>query len=860
MLSRQRRTTTPGRGGSNPGPRVRALTGVPWPGLIYGSAPTPWPPTASPHTEYANARNHLAQSGRRRRRRARDALPHRCRGACQRRRTRRLARRRTGGRTALPGPVAAGRPAGGRPAVADVARREDRPDDPGRQDRAGLRALGPGDVPHRLGPVRRRFCAEQQQRRRMGRHVRRLPADRAGHTAGHPDDLRDRRGPRRQQRLRRHDLPARHRPRGDPRPGARAAGRAGHRAGGVGHRHRLGLRALPVRGPQRPLGQDVRVLRRDPRPALADDHRDHRAAGRDPGRPGLGAGHRQALHRRRRHRRRGQRGQRHLVRGGPAGHPPAALQGRRRPRGRLGHDLVQQLERRQGPRQPLPDHRPAQGRTRLLRLRGVRLGGRRQDRRQDGLHGRRGRHRRQRGHRHGDGADRLQVLHRRPQERREQRRGHHRQDRRRQPAHPDQEVRTRAVRAPADRPLLHLDGRLRRTPAGRAAGGARVAGAAEERRRRAAAGEVREGLRGRQVRRRHRQPERRLDDQLAGLQRRHHPGHDDPAGHQVRGGQPVAGDVQQDRRRHRQLLHRGGRRHRRDPVRRGPGRPHRVARPGPDRPERAGQAQGQRRARRHRAGLRPPAGHRVPAAGLEGAGGRLAAGHRGQRRLRRALRRLRAHREAADDVDAERLAGADQRRRRQDPAVPVRLRADVRDHDPADHSPAHDAAPDDPAAHHSPADHPAADHPARRVRLHRAAEGHQLLVRRLPGGGDGEQPGLRRARRLEGHLVHAGGDHHQSVERHAHPERVRLRRHQRPLQRRRFARRLDLLRLHRQRHARLTAAGTAVHGGLAPVRLHERAAAMCRRPLGRCRPRAFTPLPPHPRSAPHWGPAAARAG
>ena len=87
-----------------------------------------------------------------------------------------------------------------------------------------------------------------------------------------------------------------------------------------------------------------------------------------------------------------------------------------------------------------------------------------------------------------------------------------------EPAHPDQEVRARPVRAPARRPHLR-----RRTvgsagaPGARPAGGARVAGAAEERRQRAAAGEDRrQDLRGRQDRRRHRQPERRLDDQLAG--------------------------------------------------------------------------------------------------------------------------------------------------------------------------------------------------------------------------------------------------------------------------------------------------------------------------------------------------------
>ena len=41
--------------------------------------------------------------------------------------------------------------------------------------------------------------------------------------------------------------------------------RPGHRRGGRRHRHRLGLRALPVRGAQRPLGPHLRVLRRGAR-------------------------------------------------------------------------------------------------------------------------------------------------------------------------------------------------------------------------------------------------------------------------------------------------------------------------------------------------------------------------------------------------------------------------------------------------------------------------------------------------------------------------------------------------------------------------------------------------------------------
>ena len=54
----------------------------------------------------------------------------------------------------------------------------------------------------------------------------------------------------------------------------RATGR-----GGLRHRHRLGLRALPVRRPQRPMGPHLRVVRRDAGAAYVDGHDDHRPAG-----------------------------------------------------------------------------------------------------------------------------------------------------------------------------------------------------------------------------------------------------------------------------------------------------------------------------------------------------------------------------------------------------------------------------------------------------------------------------------------------------------------------------------------------------------------------------------------------------
>ncbi len=101
----------------------------------------------------------------------------------------------------------------------------------------------------------------------------------------------------------------------------------------------------------------------------------HGAAGRHPGRgSGARARHRQALPRRRRHRRRCRPGRHQAVRGRPARRPPAAVQGGGAPRRRLGDAVVQQLERRAVPCQHVPGDRRAEGRTRLHRVRGVRLG------------------------------------------------------------------------------------------------------------------------------------------------------------------------------------------------------------------------------------------------------------------------------------------------------------------------------------------------------------------------------------------------------------------------------------------------------------------------------------------------------
>jgi hypothetical protein len=244
-----------------------------------------------------------------------------CWGSWRRPRPRRRAPRRC-----CPTRIVVARPdPGQRPAGPDDARREARPDDPGRAPggHAGRRAGQPAG----FDPVRRGLGAVAQQRHVVGQHVRRLPERGAAEPVGHPHHLRRRRGARPQQRGRRHDLPPQHRSGRHPQPDAGAADRPGHRRGGLGDRHRLGLLALPVRGPQRPLGPHLRVVQRGPgRRQLADDLR-QRHAGLEPQRLGLGAGHRQALPRRRRHDRWRRPGQHPAQRGRPAGDPPAAVPG-----------------------------------------------------------------------------------------------------------------------------------------------------------------------------------------------------------------------------------------------------------------------------------------------------------------------------------------------------------------------------------------------------------------------------------------------------------------------------------------------------------------------------------------------------
>ncbi|GAA3142462.1 hypothetical protein GCM10020001_076710 [Nonomuraea salmonea] len=140
------------------------------------------------------------------------------------------------------------------------------------------------------------------------------------------------------------------------------------------------------------------------------------------------------------------------------------------------------------------------------------------------------------------------------------------------------------------------------------------------------------------------------------------PRHHHPRGHQGHRRLRRHRHLQQGRQRHRRLLP-GGRRGRgRDPVRRGAGRPARRPRPRLHRPQHARHPAGLRRAARRGARLGPAARHRRAAARLGRPGRRLAAGHRGAGSGGRAVRRRRAGREAAHDLDEQRVPAADQRR------------------------------------------------------------------------------------------------------------------------------------------------------------------------------------------------------
>ena len=378
-------------------------------------------------------------------------------------------RRRRSGRAQGRHAVARRRGAAG----ADDARREDRPDDPGRHEGAPGRQGGPR-LPARLGAVGRRLAAQAERAGDLGRNVRPLPEPGAVDAARDPDPLRRRRRPRPRRRQGRDDLPAQHRHGLHARSRARRGGGARDRARDRGHRAST--------GPSRPASRS-RATSAGAAPTRASARTPELVAS-------LGAAAIRGFEQRDRRHRRSSRPRKHfLADGGTQGgkdqgdariseeelrrHPPARLRRRHQGRRRQRDGVVLQLERSVHARQQAPDHRRAQGRARLRRLRRHRLAGDRSDgarRLQPG-----DRHRDQRRHRHGDGAERVPRLHRAPQgagRRRPRAAGAHR---RRRPPHPEAEGalqavgeavhRSRADRARSARPRT---ARSRATPSARA--------------------------------------------------------------------------------------------------------------------------------------------------------------------------------------------------------------------------------------------------------------------------------------------------------------------------------------------------------------------------------------------------------
>ena len=277
--------------------------------------------------------------------------------------------------------------------------------------------------------------------------------------------------------------------------------------GGARHRHPVDLRAHGVGGARRALGADVRGVRRVHRAVPRHGRgRRPRLPGREPARPEARPRLRQALRRRRRddlrhgtareegrvQREVAHRPRRHAPHGGGAAAPAAAAL-RRRHRGRRGHghDLVQHLERRAGPRQPPPDDRHPEGRARLQGLPDLRLGGHRRDPRRL-QERRRDLHQRRPGH--GDGAGQVPRVLQHPEVAGGGRPHPHGAHRRRGAPHParqggDGPPGRRGQRHGRPPPARVL--RLRGASRGRPRGGPPVAGAPEERGQGAAAREGR---------------------------------------------------------------------------------------------------------------------------------------------------------------------------------------------------------------------------------------------------------------------------------------------------------------------------------------------------------------------------------
>ena len=154
--------------------------------------------------------------------------------------------------------------AGRRPARPDDPGREDRPDDPGRARasspprtsrtyRLGSVLSGGGSAPSPNNAAGWADMYDGFQRAALATPLQIPMIYGVDAVHGHNNVAR------------RDDLPAQHRPRRDPRPGAGAATSAGPSPRRSPAPASTGLRAVPVRGPQRPLGPHLRVVRREAR-------------------------------------------------------------------------------------------------------------------------------------------------------------------------------------------------------------------------------------------------------------------------------------------------------------------------------------------------------------------------------------------------------------------------------------------------------------------------------------------------------------------------------------------------------------------------------------------------------------------
>ena len=199
----------------------------------------------------------------------------------------------------------------------------------------------------RLDPQRRRFRPRRHLRPGLGEDPRRAPVLGAQEPAQDPDHLRDRRRPRAQQCRRGRRLPAQHRPGSDARPGPRREGLRGSRPSSWPARASAGPSPRAWRWPATsggaaPTRASARTrARRDrwaPRPS---------AGSKAPASPTATSALACAKHylgdggttgRRR-------PGEHRVRRGHAPEDPPAGLRRRHQGRRRVGHGLVQPLER-----------------------------------------------------------------------------------------------------------------------------------------------------------------------------------------------------------------------------------------------------------------------------------------------------------------------------------------------------------------------------------------------------------------------------------------------------------------------------------------------------------------------------------